>query len=65
MITMIAAASQNNALGKTTSWFGTCQTILNDSKVITSGHIIMGRKTFESFPNRFNRTHIVISRQEN
>jgi dihydrofolate reductase len=25
----------------------------------------MGRKTFESFPNRFNRTHIVISRQEN
>jgi dihydrofolate reductase len=32
-------------------------------KIITSGHhIIMGRKTFESFPNRL--THIVISRQE-
>jgi hypothetical protein len=26
--------AQNNALGKTTSWFGICQTILNDSKLL-------------------------------
>jgi dihydrofolate reductase len=32
---------------------------------LTSGHhIIMGRKTFESFQTQ-NRTHIVITRQKN
>ena len=36
-------------------------------KALTSGHcIIMGRKTFESFPKPLpNRTHIVITRQQN
>ena len=36
-------------------------------KELTSGHcIIMGRKTFESFPKPLpNRTHIVITRQQN
>ena len=36
-------------------------------KALTSGHcIIMGRKTFESFPKPLpNRTHIVITRQTN
>lgn len=35
-------------------------------KALTSGHcIIMGRKTFESFPKPLpNRTHIVITRQQ-
>jgi dihydrofolate reductase len=35
-------------------------------KAITSGHyIIMGRKTFESFPKPLpNRTHVVITRQK-
>ena len=36
-------------------------------KALTSGHaIIMGRKTFESFPKPLpNRKHIVITRQQN
>ena len=36
-------------------------------KTLTSGHfIIMGRKTFESFPKPLpNRTHVIISRQAN
>lgn len=35
-------------------------------KALTSGHcIIMGRKTFESFPKPLpNRTHIIITRQQ-
>ena len=35
-------------------------------KSLTSGHhIIMGRKTFESFPQPLpNRTHVVITKQE-
>jgi hypothetical protein len=38
MITMIAAASQNNALGKTMNWFGTCQTILRFKSYYIRSH---------------------------
>jgi dihydrofolate reductase len=67
MITMIAAASQNNALGKNNELVWHLPNDFKRFKSITSGHhIIMGRKTFESFPKPLpNRTHIVISRQEN
>jgi dihydrofolate reductase len=67
MIIIIAAVGENNALGKENKlvWH-----LPNDFKrfksLTTNHHIIMGRKTFESFPKPLpNRTHIVISRQEN
>ena len=67
MLIMIAAVAENNALGKKNKlvWH-----LPNDFKrfksLTTNHHIIMGRKTFESFPKPLpNRTHIVISRQEN
>jgi len=62
---MIAAAAENRALGKDNQlvWH-----LPNDFKrfknLTTAHHIIMGRKTFESFPKPLpNRTHIVITRQ--
>jgi dihydrofolate reductase len=67
MIIMIAAASENNALGKNNELVWHLPNDFKRFKNLTSGHhIIMGRKTFESFPKPLpNRTHIVISRQEN
>jgi dihydrofolate reductase len=67
MIIMIAAASENNALGKNNELVWHLPNDFKRFKSLTSGHhIIMGRKTFESFPKPLpNRTHIVISRQEN
>lgn len=66
MIIMIAAASENNALGKNNDLVWHLPNDFKRFKSLTSGHhIIMGRKTFESFPKPLpNRTHIVISRQE-
>jgi dihydrofolate reductase len=66
MIIMIAAASENNALGKNNELVWHLPNDFKRFKTLTSGHhIIMGRKTFESFPKPLpNRTHIVISRQE-
>ncbi|TDE02900.1 dihydrofolate reductase [Flavobacterium hiemivividum] len=67
MIIMIAAASENNALGKNNELVWHLPNDFKRFKNLTSGHhIIMGRKTFESFPKPLpNRTHIVISHQEN
>ncbi len=65
MIIMIAAVAENNTLGKNNElvWH-----LPNDFKrfksLTTNHHIIMGRKTFESFPKPLpNRTHIIITRQ--
>ncbi|MDQ6470414.1 dihydrofolate reductase [Flavobacterium sp. LHD-80] len=65
MIIMIAAVAENNALGKNNDlvWH-----LPNDFKrfksLTTNHHIIMGRKTFESFPKPLpNRTHVIITRQ--
>jgi len=65
MIIMIAAVAENNALGKDNElvWH-----LPNDFKrfksLTTNHHIIMGRKTFESFPKPLpNRVHVVITRQ--
>ncbi|XDZ53417.1 dihydrofolate reductase [Flavobacterium tructae] len=62
---MIAAVAENNALGKNNDlvWH-----LPNDFKrfksLTTNHHIIMGRKTFESFPKPLpNRVHVVITRQ--
>lgn len=67
MIIMIAAAAENNALGKNNELVWHLPNDFKRFKSLTSGHhIIMGRKTFESFPKPLpNRTHIVITRQEN
>ena len=66
MIIMIAAAAENNALGKDNKIVWHLPDDFKRFKQLTSGHhIIMGRKTFESFPKPLpNRTHIVISQQK-
>ena len=65
MLTIIAAASENNALGKDNQLLWHLPEDFKRFKTLTSGHyIIMGRKTFESFPKPLpNRTHIIITRQ--
>jgi dihydrofolate reductase len=64
---LIAATSLNNALGKDNKIIWHLPDDFKRFKELTSGHyIIMGRKTFESFPKPLpNRTHVVITRQEN
>ncbi|AWI25491.1 dihydrofolate reductase [Flavobacterium pallidum] len=66
MIIMIAAAAENNALGKDNNLLWHLPDDFKRFKQLTSGHhIIMGRKTFESFPKPLpNRTHIVITKQK-
>ena len=66
MIIMIAAAAENNALGKNNDLVWHLPDDFKRFKELTSGHhIIMGRKTFESFPKLLpNRTHIIITRQK-
>ena len=63
---LIAATSLNNALGKDNKIIWHLPDDYKRFKELTSGHyIIMGRKTFESFPKPLpNRTHVVITRQE-
>lgn len=67
MIILIAAAAENNALGKNNELVWHLPDDFKRFKQLTSGHhIIMGRKTFESFPKPLpNRTHIIITRQKN
>lgn len=67
MIIMIAAAAENNALGKNNELVWHLPNDFKRFKSLTTGHhIIMGRKTFESFPKPLpDRVHIVITRQEN
>ncbi|MBT8272301.1 MAG: dihydrofolate reductase [Bacteroidia bacterium] len=66
-ITIIAAAGENDAIGKDNKLIWHLKDDLIRFKELTSGHhLIMGRKTFESFPKPLpNRTHIVITNQEN
>lgn len=64
---MIAAVAENNALGKENQLVWHLPNDFKRFKSLTTGHhIIMGRKTFESFPKPLpNRTHIVITRNKN
>lgn len=66
MIILIAAAAQNNALGKDNDLLWHLPDDFKRFKALTTGHyIIMGRKTFESFPKPLpNRTHVIITRQK-
>jgi len=62
---MIAAVAENNGLGKDNQMIWHLPDDFIRFKRLTTGHhIIMGRKTFESFPKPLpNRTHIVVTRQ--
>lgn len=63
---LIAAVAENRALGKNNDLLWHLPNDFKRFKEITSGHyIIMGRKTFESFPKPLpNRTHVIITRQK-
>jgi dihydrofolate reductase len=63
---MIAATAENNALGKDKDLVWHLPDDFKRFKKLTTGHhIIMGRKTFESFPKPLpNRTHVVVTRQK-
>tara|TARA_B110000003_G_scaffold143466_1_gene144674 strand:+ start:56 stop:622 length:567 start_codon:yes stop_codon:yes gene_type:complete len=65
-ITIIAAASENDALGKDNSLIWHISDDLQRFKKLTSGHsIIMGRKTFESMPRALpNRRNIIVTRNK-
>jgi len=65
ILTLIAAAAENNALGKDNQMIWHLPDDFKRFKQLTTGHyIIMGRKTFESFPKALpNRTHVIITRQ--
>jgi dihydrofolate reductase len=66
MITIIAAIGEKNELGKDNQLIWHLPDDFKRFKSITTGHfIIMGRKTFESFPKPLpNRTHIIITRKK-
>lgn len=63
-IILIAAAAENNALGRDNDLLWHLPDDFKRFKQFTMGHkIIMGRKTFESFPKPLpQRTHIIITR---
>jgi len=66
-LTIIVAAAENDAIGKNNQLIWHLSDDLKRFKSLTNGHhIIMGRKTFESFPKPLpNRIHVVITRQQN
>ena len=66
-LTIIVAVSENQVIGKDNDLIWDLSIDLKRFKSLTSGHnMIMGRKTFESFPKPLpNRTHVVITRQKN
>ena len=64
-MTLIAAASENNVIGKDNKLIWHLSDDLKHFKELTKGHfVIMGRKTFESMPKALpNRTNVVITRK--
>lgn len=66
-VILIAAAAENNALGKDNKLLWHLPDDFKRFKKLTTGHkIIMGRKTFESFKKPLpNRVHIIITRDRN
>jgi len=65
-ITLIAATSENNALGKDNQLIWHLSDDLKRFKRLTQGHaVIMGRKTFESMPRALpNRKNIILTRNQ-
>ena len=66
-IIMIAAAGEDDSLGRDNDLLWHLPDDFQRFKRLTSGHkIIMGRKTFESFPKPLpNRLHFIITRDKN
>jgi dihydrofolate reductase len=66
-IIMIAAAAENNALGKDNAILWGLPDDFKRFNRLTTGHkTIMGRKTFKSMPTLLtNRVHIIITRDKN
>ena len=66
MIVLIAAVAENDTIGKNNELVWHLPDDFKRFKSLTSGHhIIMGRRTFESFVKPLpNRTHIIITRQK-
>lgn len=66
-IAMIAAMGEDRSLGKDNDLLWHLPDDFKRFKNLTSGHkIIMGRKTFESFPKPLpNRLHIIVTRDKN
>ncbi|MBU2995149.1 dihydrofolate reductase [Cellulophaga baltica] len=66
-ITLIAAIAENNAIGKNNDLLWHLPDDFKRFKALTTGNpIIMGRKTFETFPKPLpHRKHIIITRDEN
>ncbi|WP_238858036.1 dihydrofolate reductase [Poritiphilus flavus] len=64
---MIAAAGENNALGQDNQLLWHLPDDFKRFRRLTTGHkMIMGRKTFESFPKPLpDRDHIIITRDPN
>ena len=67
IISIIAAVAKNRAIGYKNKLLYSIGDDMKRFKALTTGHtVIMGRKTFESFPKPLpNRTHIIITRQKN
>ncbi len=65
-VTLIAAAGENNELGKDKDLVWHLPDDFKRFKKLTTGHtIIMGRKTFETFPQLLpNRKHVIITRKQ-
>jgi len=65
-ITLIAAAAENNAIGKNNKLIWHLSDDLKHFKNLTKGHhVIMGRKTFESMPKALpNRTNVIVTRNK-
>ena len=65
-ITIIAAASENNVLGKNNDLIWRIPEDLMRFKKMTTGHaVIMGRKTFESMSKALpNRRNIIVTRNK-
>ena len=66
MLSIIAAISDNNVIGKDNQLIWNLPADMKRFKGLTTGHtIIMGRKTFESLGKVLpNRKHIVLTRDE-
>lgn len=67
MITLIAAIAKNNAIGFQNKLLYWLPDDMKRFRALTTGHtIIMGRKTFETFPKGPlpNRRNVVLSRQD-
>ena len=67
MFSIIVAVANNNVIGGDNKLLWHISDDLKRFKKITTGHtIVMGRKTFESFPKPLpNRHHVILTRDKN